>query len=672
MLLVGLTLADLLALVLVSLASSIIHSRIAIAENARYESYQLADELRQSSDDLTRMVRTYAATGDPRYEAFFRNILDIRDGKTPRPENYDRIYWDFVTAGLEAPGGPGGPSALEDRMSRAGFTLEEFAKLRKAHANSDGLVALEELAMHAMKGEFEDGRGGFTRSGPPDPVVAQSLVNGERYHAEKARIMRPIDDFIGMIELRTAQRVDKLRKQGWFLNRLSIMLLVPGVIMAGLNLALMKRWILGPLLTLERTANDVGEGRLDVHVPVKRDDEFGQVCRAFNDMASNLRRTTVSKDYLDGILSSMLNTVMVVDAVAGKCGSDAVVRTVNPAVNGLLGRPAASLCGKPLGSVLWDPNGPHPWLNDALSGLPVQGIELSLVSGEGKEVPVLFAASLLAQAGDAASQLVCVAQDLTERRAAEQATRERDKLLRDMNIAREIQRSLLPARRPNIKRYSIAGWSEPADMAGGDYYDWQQLPDGRLLMCIADVSGHGIGAAMLAALCRAYLRSSSAGVDPDIMRMIALRVNNLLACDMSGGRFVTAALALLDAGANQVTLYSAGHGPLFFARARDRSVQSWNANDLPWGVTTLEEAGQPRTVDFEPGDALVLVTDGFFEWSGADGESFGMERLSNAILASLDRPPEELIHALHEEVRKFTKATPQQDDLTAVVIKREA
>ena len=150
-----------------------------------------------------------------------------------------------------------------------------------------------------------------------------------------------------------------------------------------------------------------------------------------------------------------------------------------------------------------------------------------------------------------------------------------------------------------------------------------------------------------------------------------MRVNNLLACDLSGGRFVTAALALLDPAANQVTLYSAGHGPLFFARARDRSVQRWNANDLPWGVTTLDETSQPHTVDFEPGDALVLVTDGFFEWFGADGESFGMERLSNAILAGLGHPPEELIHALHQEVRTFTKATPQQDDLTAVVIKRE-
>ena len=129
-----------------------IEDRIADAQARRFLSYQLADEVRQSSDDLTRMARTYVVTGDPRFEVYFNRILAIRDGTVPRPVRYQGIYWDFVAATGASPRPDGHPISLEDLMRSAGFTAEEFALLDRAKDLSDDLVALEARAMNAVKG----------------------------------------------------------------------------------------------------------------------------------------------------------------------------------------------------------------------------------------------------------------------------------------------------------------------------------------------------------------------------------------------------------------------------------------------------------------------------------------------------------------------------------------
>ena len=178
------------------------------ASRLRYESFLLADQLRHSSDDLTRMVRTYVATGDRIFEDYFWNILDIRDGKKPRPKNYERIYWDFMTA--KAPTPPfrfGKRVALETLMKETGFTEKEFQLLKNAQKESDDLVLLENIAMHAMKGEFQNAKGEFSINGAPDLKMAMQLVFGEEYHKAKLKIMKPINVFFKMIDQRTSQNV---------------------------------------------------------------------------------------------------------------------------------------------------------------------------------------------------------------------------------------------------------------------------------------------------------------------------------------------------------------------------------------------------------------------------------------------------------------------------------
>ena len=115
---------------------------VTAAQKSRYESYLLADELRQSSDDLTRLARTYVVTGDPAYEAQYLDVVAIRGGEKPRPVQYSRIYWDFVAAGQSTPRPADKAISLLDLMREAGFTQQELAKLDDAKNKSDGLILL--------------------------------------------------------------------------------------------------------------------------------------------------------------------------------------------------------------------------------------------------------------------------------------------------------------------------------------------------------------------------------------------------------------------------------------------------------------------------------------------------------------------------------------------------
>ena len=215
-----------------------------------------------------------------------------------------------------------------------------------------------------------------------------------------------------------------------------------------------------------------------------------------------------------------------------------------------------------------------------------------------------------------------------ERLAVEEA--ERKRMEHDLDIARQIQQGLLPTSKPDLPGYDISGWSRSANKTGGDYYDWQALPDGRLLVSLADVSGHGIGPALVAAVCRAYARASVASNEESLDRIID-RLNALLMDDMPDGRFVTFVGILLDPRRHRAQMISAGHGPLFrCVTSRGELIES-DADGLPLGLVPDNEYGPANEFALEPGDSVLLVTDGLFEWTNAAGEAYGLERLRAAI-----------------------------------------
>jgi methyl-accepting chemotaxis protein len=258
------------------------------ANSSRYQSYLLADELRQSSDDLTRLARTYVVTADPAYEKQYFDILAIRNGKQARPQHYERIYWDFVAAGIVKPSPDGTTIALQELMKKAGFSDAEFAKLAEAQANSNDLVKTETVAMNAVKGLYEDGQGGFSKKGSPDAEMARNLMHDSDYHKNKAKIMKPINDFLEMLDARTSATVAKAAEAVHFAYVLMICLLSFSFFSSMLALILIYRCISMRMEQSVLAAERLKEGDLTMRLNICQEDVLGRLMHAINEVSSGL------------------------------------------------------------------------------------------------------------------------------------------------------------------------------------------------------------------------------------------------------------------------------------------------------------------------------------------------------------------------------------------------
>ncbi|MEM1109505.1 MAG: SpoIIE family protein phosphatase, partial [Planctomycetota bacterium] len=238
----------------------------------------------------------------------------------------------------------------------------------------------------------------------------------------------------------------------------------------------------------------------------------------------------------------------------------------------------------------------------------------------------------------------------------------------DLQTAALIQQSLMPSESPAVPGYEILGWNRPADETGGDYFDWVALEGGRTAVCIADVTGHGLGPAMVTCFCRAYAKTALRVED----RIAAAlnRLNAELVDDLGDGRFVTFAAVIVAPNDDRVLSASAGHGPLLIYRGRDASIESMGSDALPLGVVNWDEEPQTSSYLLEIGDVFLLITDGFFEWANPQNEQFGIKNLKASLSRHGNKAGPMLIEGLLHDVETFAAGTPQPDDLTAVVIRR--
>jgi serine phosphatase RsbU (regulator of sigma subunit) len=246
--------------------------------------------------------------------------------------------------------------------------------------------------------------------------------------------------------------------------------------------------------------------------------------------------------------------------------------------------------------------------------------------------------------------------------------RKLDRVKHDLQTARDIQQALLPQTSPEIPGFTIAGWNKPADDTGGDFYDWDAMPDGRLIVVLGDVTGHGIGPALLAAACRAYARSSF-GTNKNLPAALT-QINAAIARDLDPSRFVTFAGVACTPGTGELEILSAGHGPILLYSASHDAFIEIESQGVPLGILPEFSSGPPTKIQMKQGDIFLLITDGFVEFENPAQEEFGKLRLKETVRASRDLPPYEIIKSLYDAVLAHSKGTTQQDDLTAVLIKR--
>jgi serine phosphatase RsbU (regulator of sigma subunit) len=246
--------------------------------------------------------------------------------------------------------------------------------------------------------------------------------------------------------------------------------------------------------------------------------------------------------------------------------------------------------------------------------------------------------------------------------------RQLDRVQHDLQTARDIQQALLPQKPPELTGFAIAGWNKPADDTGGDFYDWDSMPDGRLIIVLGDVTGHGIGPALLAAACRAYARSGF-GAHQDLFAAVT-QINAAISRDLDPSRFVTFAGVACSAGTGELEILSAGHGPILLYTSASDSFSQVDSQGVPLGILPEFVSGPATKIQLQKGDIFLLITDGFVEFENPAQEEFGKLRLENVVRASRSMPPDQIIKALYDAVLAFSSGTKQMDDLTAVLVKR--
>lgn len=259
-------------------------------------------------------------------------------------------------------------------------------------------------------------------------------------------------------------------------------------------------------------------------------------------------------------------------------------------------------------------------------------------------------------------------------RAAQGNLVEQERLQKEMQVAQEIQQSLLPRRVPELEGYEIGALYRAAKEVGGDYYDFVQVDDRTVGVVVADVSGKGVPGSLVMTMIRTALRMEARGnrSASDVMA----RMNTFVTEDMKKGMFVTMFYVVLDSVNRVVTYASAGHNPMILYRGETDATYFLKPKGIPVGIDAPDADLFRRTISVErltlkQEDMIVIYTDGITEAMNPAREQFGEARLLGAIKRHAHLSAQEFSEALDREIHEFTAGAPQNDDITLVAIKEK-
>jgi phosphoserine phosphatase RsbU/P len=244
---------------------------------------------------------------------------------------------------------------------------------------------------------------------------------------------------------------------------------------------------------------------------------------------------------------------------------------------------------------------------------------------------------------------------------------EKERLEREMHLAAEIQRQILPKGAPVVPGFELTGWYRPARQVGGDYYDLVPRRDGQIGLVLGDVSGKGMPAALMVSTLHSALRLLLDHIPfgPSLLEQL----NRHIVESSAANKFITMMVAELDPHTGVLHYMNAGHNPGILLRGNG-AVEQLGAGGLPLGL--LPEARyQSRAVTLEPGDLLCIYSDGITEAESPDEEEFGMGRLIDLLRRERHQPLAELVNEIPRAVGEFSRGLPQGDDQTLVLLRRQ-
>ncbi len=295
---------------------------------------------------------------------------------------------------------------------------------------------------------------------------------------------------------------------------------------------------------------------------------------------------------------------------------------------------------------------------DALLAKDYRKMEGTVISKSGAEIPVLIHGSTLRDSDGQFMGNMAFVTDMTEHKKA-------------LSLAGEVQKSLLPQTKPQIRGFDIAGRNVSCDEIGGDYFDflWRRgNPEQPFSIVVGDIAGHGVDAALLMTSARAFLRMRAS--QPGTMADIINAMNRHLAEDvMQSGRFMSLFYLTIDPAARTIEWVRAGHDPALVYQPRKNSFETLMGHGMPLGVEKEFSYAVNHRADIPHGSIITVGTDGIWECFNKNGEMFGIERFQDVIRQHAGKSADDIVEAVFEALNQFSVGVPPADDITLVVVK---
>jgi len=245
---------------------------------------------------------------------------------------------------------------------------------------------------------------------------------------------------------------------------------------------------------------------------------------------------------------------------------------------------------------------------------------------------------------------------------------EKEKMERELALAAQIQKDFLPNRIPESRAFDIVGDNIPCHQVGGDYYDFLEIDENRLLIVIADVSGKGVSASLLMASLRAALHSE---IHPEHdIEAMASKLNDFVHRSSAANSFITFFYAELNKKTGEMKYINAGHNPPLHIDTKN-NITRFESSGLPLGMFTGQKY-KPRSVSLNPGEMVILFTDGITESRNEDNQEFSEDRLIASIKNHRKASSQEILSKIQKEVEEYTRGMEPMDDMTLVIIKRKS
>ncbi|RMD94143.1 MAG: tetratricopeptide repeat protein [Calditrichaeota bacterium] len=252
---------------------------------------------------------------------------------------------------------------------------------------------------------------------------------------------------------------------------------------------------------------------------------------------------------------------------------------------------------------------------------------------------------------------------------------DQERLQKEMQVAQEIQQTLLPMEFPELEGYEIASYYEAAKEVGGDYYDFVEVDRDTLGIAVADVSGKGVPGSLVMTMIRTALRTEARGIKD--AAVVLARVNEFVKNDMKKGMFVTIFYLIIDSKKRRLNFASAGHNPMILYRGSSKKTYYLNPKGFPIGIqlpqsNLFTDYIESDTIQLAEDDILLIYTDGITEAMNSKRELYGEERLLKVVREFGHLPVKDFVEKLKEDIYSFTEGQPQYDDITLVAIKEKS